>query len=211
MLGITHFSKGTGGRDPTERITGSIAFAALARVVLIAAKKTQVEDGEPGRMLARSKSNIGPDDGGFAYDLAQMELPAHPGVFASHVLWGNALEGSAREMLATADMSDDEGGGELEGACEFLSDLLRNGAVATKDIQARARDAGISWSTTKRAKKLVGVESIKAAMNSGWEWRLARRGSTNPEDTHQNSVSTFGKIEHLRESGAVSTDTGEVF
>ena len=38
LLGITHFSKGTGGRDPVERLTGSLAFGALARVVLIAAK-----------------------------------------------------------------------------------------------------------------------------------------------------------------------------
>ena len=26
VLGITHFSKGTNGRDPVERVTGSIAF-----------------------------------------------------------------------------------------------------------------------------------------------------------------------------------------
>ena len=30
VVGVTHFSKGTAGRDPAERITGSIAFAALA-------------------------------------------------------------------------------------------------------------------------------------------------------------------------------------
>ena len=30
VLGVTHFSKGTSGRDPIERVTGSIAFAALA-------------------------------------------------------------------------------------------------------------------------------------------------------------------------------------
>lgn len=38
VLGITHFTKGTTGRDPVERITGSLAFAALARLVLVAAK-----------------------------------------------------------------------------------------------------------------------------------------------------------------------------
>jgi putative DNA primase/helicase len=35
-IGITHFSKGTARRDPTERIIGSIAFGALAHVVLVA-------------------------------------------------------------------------------------------------------------------------------------------------------------------------------
>lgn len=74
VIGITHFSKGTGGRDPVERVTGSIAFAALARMVLVAAKvKGDDEDGER-RLLLRAKSNIGPDDGGFAYDLERVEV-----------------------------------------------------------------------------------------------------------------------------------------
>ena len=45
VLGITHFTKGTAGRDPVERITGSLAFAALARVVLVAAK-VKTDDAE---------------------------------------------------------------------------------------------------------------------------------------------------------------------
>ena len=32
VLGGTHFTKGTTGRDPTERVTGSLAFGALARL-----------------------------------------------------------------------------------------------------------------------------------------------------------------------------------
>ena len=36
LLGITHFSKGTSGRDPTERITGSLAFGALASGFMLA-------------------------------------------------------------------------------------------------------------------------------------------------------------------------------
>lgn len=49
LFGITHFSKGTGGRDPVERLTGSLAFGALARVVLVAAKHQ--EEGEDGRTM----------------------------------------------------------------------------------------------------------------------------------------------------------------
>ena len=36
VLGITHFTKGTRGRDPVERITGSLAFGAAPRVVMVA-------------------------------------------------------------------------------------------------------------------------------------------------------------------------------
>src|SRR5262249_17464631 len=40
VLGVSHFSKGTAGRDPLDRLTGSLAFGALARLVFGAAKKT---------------------------------------------------------------------------------------------------------------------------------------------------------------------------
>ena len=49
-LGITHFSKGTGGREPIQRITGSLAFGALARVVLVAFKQPEDRpEGAPAR------------------------------------------------------------------------------------------------------------------------------------------------------------------
>ena len=38
LIGVTHFSKGTSGREPLERITGSLAFGALARIVMVTAK-----------------------------------------------------------------------------------------------------------------------------------------------------------------------------
>jgi putative DNA primase/helicase len=79
LLGITHFSKATQGRNPVERLTGSLAFGALARVVLVVAKlpKDPEEDGMAW-LLLRAKSNIGPDEGGFIYQLQQNELANHP-------------------------------------------------------------------------------------------------------------------------------------
>lgn len=59
-LGISHFSKGTAGRDPVERVTGSLAFGALPRVVLATARIKE-EDGTERRLLVRAKNNNGPD------------------------------------------------------------------------------------------------------------------------------------------------------
>ena len=91
LLGITHLSKGGQGSDPAQRVIGSIAFTAVARVVLVAAR-VQGNDGEDKRILARGKSNIGPDNGGFEYHLAQVE--ALPGIHASRIEWGAAVQGS---------------------------------------------------------------------------------------------------------------------
>jgi putative DNA primase/helicase len=57
VLGVTHFSEGhRPAAIPAERITGSIAFAALARLVLVAAKvQTDPKDEEPRRVLVRGK------------------------------------------------------------------------------------------------------------------------------------------------------------
>ena len=210
LLGITHFSKGTGGRDPVERLTGSLAFGALARVVLVAAK--QQEDGEDGRsvrIFLRAKSNIGPDDGGFEYDLQQGELKTHPGIFSSSVSWGIALEGGARELLATADTTDSDGeGGTMSDAKLFLSDLLADGPLPTKAIRADADGAGYTWATIRRAQKALEIDVHKEGMKGGWHWSLPRRRSKNTEDAQQNSVSTFGKIEHLREKTEVEVDQG---
>jgi len=201
LLGITHFSKGTGGRDPVERLTGSLAFGALARVVLVAAKhQEEGEDGRTVRLFIRAKSNIGPDDGGFEYDLHQGEMKTHPGIFASAVLWGDAVEGAARELLATADATGDDGeGGTLADVKRFLSDLLTDGPLPTKTIRADADGAGYSWATIRRAQKALGIEPSKAGMKCGWEWALPRRCSEKPEDAQQNVVSIFGNLEHLRE------------
>ncbi len=89
VLGISHFSKGTMGHDPLERVTGSIAFSALPRVVLVTAKVTDPQ-GNAKRVLARAKSNYGPDGGGYYYGIEQIALPEYPDVLSSQVVWGEA-------------------------------------------------------------------------------------------------------------------------
>lgn len=219
LLGITHFSKATGGRDPVERLTGSLAFGALARVVLVAAKhQEEGEDGRTVRLFCRAKSNIGPDDGGFEYDLHQAELKTHPGIFASSVLWGQAVEGAARELLAVADAAGDDGdGGTLADAKRFLADLLADGPLPVKVIQADATGAGYSWATIRRAQKALGIQATKQGGRFGsnqkqqWVWTLPAEGVQgehleadplkvfkNPEDAQQNKMGTFKKSEHLQ-------------
>lgn len=212
LVGITHFSKGTGGRDPLERITGSLAFGALARVVLVAARhQEEGEDGRTARVLLRAKSNIGPDDGGFEYDLHQDELNGHPGVVASVVCWGDPVQGAARELLAVADSTGDDGdGGTLGDAERFLADLLGDGPLPTKTIKADADGAGYSWATIRRAQKSLGIDARREGglgKSGSWVWVLpSPKALKNPLDAQQKSLSTLGKPEHL--SGSVAKQFG---
>lgn len=156
-LGISHFSKGTAGRDPVERVTGSIAFGAIARVVFGAAKSTD-ENGTK-RLFVRAKSNIGPDGGGFGYDLEQSELKDYPGIIASSVLWGIPLDGTARDLLAVAEATQDQGSA-LHDTTDWLRDLLieEGGAMDKRDIMRLARDNGYSERTVQRAREQLALK-----------------------------------------------------
>jgi putative DNA primase/helicase len=202
VLGIHHLAKGTAGREPVERLIGSIAFAAVARVVMIATKlPAQEPDLNERRVLMRAKSNIGPDEGGFAYGLAQTELEDHPSVFASRVLWGQAIEGTARDVLAEAEETDDGRSPRAE-ATEFLKSHLANGSVPANEIHAAARKEGISSATLRRAKSELRIRSVRIGFGKGSvaQWEIPSKTPytlTAPHTCSPKSVSTYGEGEHL--------------
>ncbi len=176
VLGITHTNKNTSGREPWERVTGSLAFSAVARVVLFAVTNRNTEENDlPPRLLARVKSNIGPDFGGFGYDIALTE--AAPGIPASRVEWLQAVEGEARAIIAQAEKWNDPAdgeGGELEEAKRFLRDLLADGPMGAREVKADADGAGFAWRTIHRAADALGVERKREGFGKGgvWRWSL---------------------------------------
>ena len=194
LLGITHFSKGTQGREPIDRITGSLAFAALARIVMVCAKETGDSDSDtPRRLLMRAKSNLGPDDGGVTFDLLQTELAQFPGVIASRVQWGERIEGSAREMLAQAD-SEPESGGALRAAQDWLRAFLEE-PKPMREVRAAADAFGHSWATVRRAQRALGVESRKAG--AMWVWHLPDQGQGVQPTRSRCSPQKLEHLEHL--------------
>lgn len=204
LVGITHFAKGGAGLDPTMRVIGSVAFSAVARVVLVCAKNHD-EEGTQRRILARSKSNLGPDDGGFTYSLEQVE--ALPGITASRAVWGEAVEGNARELLAEPGDDDDLRPGEK--AKQFLRDCLTAGLTPFKTIQAEAKEAGISLATLRRAAKSIGVRPVKGGMEDVWYWSLPTA-----EDAHLEPKMLIKNSEHLRDDLSTfgsTDDFGEDF
>lgn len=169
LLGITHYSKGTQGHEPLERVTGSLAFGALARVVLGTVRMPQDDTTAPREMmLARCKSNIGPDGDGFTYRIEQAEIASHR-VLASRIVYGRAVTGSARELLAEPEPGD--GGDDNRDAAEFLRELLQDGAVPSKQVFSDANGAGYSRRQLNRAKTQLGVIAKKHGLDH-WVWQL---------------------------------------
>ena len=173
-VGITHLTKGTAGRDPIERVTGSLAFGAGPRLVLMAAKPL---DAGLKRRLVRIKSNIGPDGDGFEYSLVQEPLVGWDGLSGQRVLWGDPLTGTARELLNDIELPRDEAAAtpKLDTAAKFLRDVLANGPVPTKWIEAAAKQAGLAWRTVQRACADLGVIASRIgglASEGEWQWQL---------------------------------------
>lgn len=207
VLGITHFSKNSSGREPHERITGSIAFTAFARIVLICSK--QRDDDE--RIFCRAKSNIGLDEGGWKYSLAQKVLPCHSELVASGVQWGGRVEGSAREILAAAEAPDrdaDNVGDAIAAATKFLLDVLGDGEeISAESVVAEAEANGISERTLNRAKAALKVKVIRKGFgkNGNFLWSLPTEHDShrlpliakNSIDCHSKEVATYGKFGNL--------------
>jgi hypothetical protein len=169
LVGITHYSKGTQGREPLERVTGSLAFRAHPRLVLGTARLPQDDPATPRElMVARCKSNIGPDGDGVTYRIEQTEIPGHR-VHASHIVYGRAVTGSARELLAEPEPGN--GGDDNRDAAEFLHELLQDGAVPSKQVFSDANGAGLSRRQLNRAKAQLGVIAKKHGLDH-WTWQL---------------------------------------
>jgi hypothetical protein len=169
VLGITHFAKGTAGKNSAERVIGSQAFAALARMVLVTAK----EEDSDRRVFTRAKSNNSVDTGGFSYSIEAIELQS--GIVATRVVFGEPLEGSSRSILAKVEGDGKEDGNKMKVAKQFLIEMLSNGPAPARELLKYAREGhGISEDTLRRAYKEIGTKPNRVGFgaNGSWLWEL---------------------------------------
>ncbi|WP_312260644.1 AAA family ATPase [Limnohabitans sp.] len=186
ILGITHFSKGGADLDPAARVMGSVAFTAFARVVMVAAKAENA-DGEERRVLARAKSNIGSDSGGFAYEIDQIEL--EDGIWSSKISWGDELVGSARDLLSEPEKGAMPGKrSAVDSAKDFLRQILCDGPMPVKKIEQEAGAAGVSWSAIKRAYPQLNIIPKKSMDHWYWQMPKMREGSQEDQDAQGSQV-----------------------
>lgn len=159
ILGITHLTKNSSGKDPLDRVTGSLAFGAVARIVMIASKlsKDEGEDNDDRRVLVRAKSNLGGDTGGHEYYLSHDYLTEYPDILAQSITWGNKIDGTAKEILK--EPVDEEEGFDSSAAARWLKELLTEEGepVKSKEIIRLGKAEGFSERTIYRARTKIGA------------------------------------------------------
>lgn len=207
-VGISHFSKGTAGRDPTERVTGSVAFGAVARVVMVAAKVKSDLGAEDRRILARAKSNIGPDEGGFEYVLEQLE--ALPGIMASRVLWGSAIDGTARELLVESDQEPQDARSATDDAADALVRILGRDTVPRREVIAQMKSEGFSDKVTRNARERLNVlvKRVGFGKETTTYWSLPTSAQVPTDETTPAPESAFAPTSAQPEERAGMGTTG---
>ncbi len=188
VLVVRHLNKSPGG-SAIYRGGGSIGVIGAARVGLLVAADP---DDPNRRLLAGTKSNLGPMPATLAYRLISDD--AHG---CAQVQWEGTSARTADELAAgPRDQS-----GALAEAESWLSDVLAAGPQPSVDVDRLARDEGIAKATLRRAKKALGVMSEKSTgvFAGRWVVRLPE-GAQPPTDEH---------LEHLRADQGFRADLGE--
>lgn len=190
VVGITHYSKGTRGKDPVERVTGSIAFGALARIVLGCAKLQDDHEDAPGRLLVRAKSNLGEDGGGFVFDVEPTRICTDDGevIETTRVVWRREVGGNPLELLSAAETTIDPGERtERDDAKDFLRHLLADGPMARKDILKAAKAEGFNEPMLRRAREDLGIKSKRSGFQQGSRWSLPTKSPFESYPPEQNT------------------------
>jgi hypothetical protein len=185
VLALIHMTKGSKEAKAMYRAIGSIAFAALARIVLAAGSDPE----EPERhYLMAVKQNIcapsktlayriqgEPDDEDAAPWLEWEGAPVE-GIQADVILGANASAGTREERQDTS---------------EFLRQLLTDGRMSADDVFEAGKANGYSASTLNHAKRSAGVRSYKEGFKGRWYWELD--GKIAPKVTMLRDSATFGE------------------
>jgi hypothetical protein len=176
------------------RVTSSLAFVAAVRAAFLIARD---KGDKHRRLFLPIKNNIGNDESGLAFTVESATLPG--GIETSHVRWEEeAVVITADEAMAP--QGDPEERSALDNAKLFLTNLLADGPVSSKQIRMDAEGAGHSWPTVRRAQKALGIEANKEAMKGPWLWQLPMKMLKSCEGAQEKTVSIFEGNDHLRQS-----------
>lgn len=191
VLGISHLSKGSQLADPAQRVLGSVAFVAVARMVMVASKVKNA-DGTERRILARAKSNLGADGSGFEYQIDESE--PIPGIMASFISWGAPVEGSARELLTDASSDVENQSSAIREASDFIVNQLSGGPMPVKELELLASQSGISIRTLRRASDELKVVKKKTPKYTVWSLKETPETIAEVQDARANQLSQDGQV-----------------
>lgn len=203
IVALVHMTKGSKDGKALYRAMGSIAFAALARIVLAAGSDPEVST---RCYLMPVKQNICQPAATLAYGLtSDPDDEDGPAVLA----WeGAPVDGVRADAILGGGISSGEREQQRD-ASEFLQQLLSDGRMSAEDVWAAVGKNKYSASTISRAKARAGVKTVKEGFKDGrWYWELeakAPKALTYAEMTFFGEKQSVSTIESTAYSKNVTT------
>ena len=182
-MAVRHLRK-AGAENPIYRGGGSIGIIGAARAGLLVARDPDDPTGER-RIIAATKSNLGPLPPSLAFTVALRPGEPHP-----HIAWQGETTHRAADLLAQVEEGER---GASDDAEAFLRERLAAAPVPAREVQREARAAGIAPRTLERAKSRLHVKSIRPDGFTGpWFWTLSSRTSPmNAVPRHLSLLATY--------------------
>jgi putative DNA primase/helicase len=173
IVSLTHSPKGSGSKALNQFI-GSAAFVNVVRAAFLVMRDP---DDIERILFLTAKNNLGKDPGGLAYRIGVRFVGEHGEIPAPYIVWEDKpVAITANEALAAA-RGDGRNRSATDEAGDFLREILADGPVPQKDVEAQADGAGLSWAAVKRAKKAAGVKAERRGVEGergggGWYWSI---------------------------------------
>jgi AAA domain-containing protein len=159
VLIIRHLNKSSTTTNPLYRGGGSIGIGGAARSAMVVAEDP---DNHDRRILAPTKSNLGPRTTSLAYRIeAEDDTP--------RVVWDGTSEHVAETLLTQTSAEERS---QRTIAKDFLRETLADGSMDSAKIYGLAENLDLKRNTVWRAKKELGIRARKTGFASGWAWEL---------------------------------------
>ena len=153
---IAHLNKNTDVKS-LYRAAGSIDVMGAVRSSLLIAHDPEDDN---RRILVQQKANLAPIGGGLAFSITD-----------GGIVIGEAVQYSADELLRRFGYAQrGRPPAKQQKAMELLTEFLADMERSQEDCMAHLAEFGIAESTAKKAKRELGIESLK--MGSRWYWKL---------------------------------------
>jgi len=140
-----------------------------------------IDSGDALQAMVHNKSNLAPAGASQAYRIDPV----------SGFNWHGEYDIGIDELLDEKKKGEkDNKITQLDLAKSFIIGLLSQGDVLSDEIPQLSEQAGLSWATIRRAKKELGVKSIKISENWYWSGELfqGEQEAQISEVIHMNSL-----------------------
>ncbi|WP_051427165.1 AAA family ATPase [Arthrobacter sp. H20] len=175
VLGLIHHNK-SGSGDPLQSVMGSTAFSAVARSVHTVIPDPDDET-ENRKLFGTPKNNLGRTNlPTLAFTVESFPVPTdHGDAWTGYIKWGEEHNGTISEAMGRAARNgSDDDKTAIQDAADWLEDFLtmEGPEVESAIVKDRARKAGHSESTLKRARTKLRVVSRSSGFPRTSKWSL---------------------------------------